>query len=152
MCGETAIVPWEERPKAWLRDDRCRAILTAHGRDIPPWEKGAFKKFIRKRYWIYFVQDIAGGPIKIGRAIDIAARLNGLQTSYPGELVVVGLITSFTGLTEHAVHVALAEYRMRGEWFAASPAVVEYILRYRSQHHLEHDPIVDGASSKVTNV
>ncbi len=75
------------------------------------------------RYTIYLI----GGDesaIKIGYAANVKKRLASLQTGSPHELIV---LWEFTGLTEaearkieRAAHKALADKRLKGEWFDAT--------------------------------
>lgn len=74
--------------------------------------------------WVYFIQSINGGAIKIGytRKCPIV-RLGQIQTSNPSEMV---LIASFkcSPSTERKLHRKLKQYHVRGEWFEPSQAVM----------------------------
>lgn len=66
--------------------------------------------------YCYVIQAGHGGPIKIGKAIDPAKRIAGLQTAFPYQIEVRLLL--FGGAeTERFLHVLLADYRLNGEWF-----------------------------------
>jgi Meiotically Up-regulated Gene 113 (MUG113) protein len=80
--------------------------------------------------YLYFVQMLPDGPIKIGRAANPEKRLRALQTASPFDLAVRALIKSCRpGQDESSIHHDLAEWRIRGEWFDADPAVLEFIDR-----------------------
>lgn len=75
---------------------------------------------------IYFIQAEGGGPIKIGRADDLAKRLVSLQTGRPDKLAV---LTAAPGTRQHErdLHDLLAAHRERGEWFRDTPAVLHVV-------------------------
>jgi hypothetical protein len=75
---------------------------------------------------IYFIQSEHGGPIKIGRADDLAKRLVGLQTSRPDKLVVLAAAQGSLAC-EKALHHRFSQYREKGEWFSASPELLEMV-------------------------
>lgn len=74
--------------------------------------------------YVYVAQAGAGGPVKIGWAMDVGERIKRHQTSCPEQ---VDLIAAFPGTKhlERAIHKRFATYRHRGEWFA--PKVVELL-------------------------
>lgn len=65
---------------------------------------------------IYFIQGEAGGPIKIGFATDVAARIRGLQTGHHQKLVCL-VHVSGTMDDERLLHRDFAAHRTQGEWF-----------------------------------
>lgn len=67
-----------------------------------------------------FVYVISAGQDqqKIGRAKNVKSRLSSLQTGCPGVLkLAYAAETSLEWLAEQHVHKALADKRLRGEWF-----------------------------------
>jgi hypothetical protein len=68
---------------------------------------------------VYFVQEGAAGPIKIGYAIDPEGRYRSLQTAHASEL---RLLLAIPGdiMLETYLHKRFASTRIRGEWFAPS--------------------------------
>jgi len=77
---------------------------------------------------IYFIQIEPGGPIKVGYTCERTAkdRLNNLQASCPWKLVLRGVIEG--DLTEEQRILShLLAHRMRGEWFAPHPFVVDMV-------------------------
>jgi hypothetical protein len=75
---------------------------------------------------VYFIQQGAGGPVKIGLAKDVRKRLWTLQTSTPAPLFVRATIGG-DRQTERALHAFYAREHIRGEWFRPSPRLVAYI-------------------------
>ena len=65
---------------------------------------------------IYFIRAGSRGPIKIGFASDVAARMASLQTASPVPLVLIGAIPGGLKL-EKQIHAEVAEARLTGEWF-----------------------------------
>ena len=76
---------------------------------------------------VYFV-GASTGPIKIGIARDIGARLNGLQTSHPQPLGLYAYVNGGKAL-ERQYHGRFQSDRLAGEWFQRSSDVVTEILR-----------------------
>lgn len=66
--------------------------------------------------WIYFVQSVDGGPVKIGFSRDPWARFRTLQVGFPVELRLLA-IQEANPSQERDLHHRLAGYRERGEWF-----------------------------------
>jgi len=80
---------------------------------------------------VYFIQ--AGGdrgPIKIGSAFDVGARLRVLQTGSPERLYVLGVVAVAPNkcrLVEHAIQRRFATTHLRGEWYQPSVGLFEFI-------------------------
>jgi hypothetical protein len=72
-----------------------------------------------KRDYVYFIQAVDGGPIKIGRATDPWVRLSALQAGNWRELRLVGVVGPgrASGL-EARLHVEFSADRLVGEWFS----------------------------------
>lgn len=75
---------------------------------------------------IYFIQSEHGGPIKIGRAEDLARRLVGMQVSRPDKLVVLAHAPG-TVADERALHQRFAFCREKGEWFRPVPELMSLV-------------------------
>jgi hypothetical protein len=76
--------------------------------------------------FVYFVQAGQDGPIKIGFAANVGARLSELQTASPEPLTVLATIEG-TLQTEAEVHRYFQAYRLRGEWFRADVVLLGLI-------------------------
>lgn len=73
--------------------------------------------------YVYAIQREAGGPIKIGKAVNVKARLAGLQTGTHEKLVILREWSRPKGdgvLVERMSHSFLDEHRVGGEWFAVT--------------------------------
>lgn len=67
---------------------------------------------------VYIVQCTKTGVIKIGVSNNPLLRIKAIQTSYPYPLSLVRTIDSPHPLkTEKGLHVALADFKLNGEWF-----------------------------------
>ena len=76
------------------------------------------KNNTHKEEFVYFIQSVNGGPIKIGYAENVNTRLNELQIGNPEELQVIKTIRGGRDV-ETTIHEAFKQYRLRGEWFNA---------------------------------
>lgn len=72
--------------------------------------------------WLYFIQPVGGGHVKIGRAIDPLKRLKDFQAGSPVRLRIIAAIPD-GGDDEKQIHKLLSKYRRHGEWFLADGAV-----------------------------
>ena len=72
--------------------------------------------------YVYFIKPLhRHGPIKIGKAKNVEARLSGLQTSHYEPLEVFAAFESNEPLADEARwHARYRSDHVRGEWFAAS--------------------------------
>lgn len=66
--------------------------------------------------YVYFVQGMAGGLIKIGHALNVTKRLAELQTGSPVWLLVLATIAG-SPVDERAFHRRFQHLRHHGEWF-----------------------------------
>lgn len=110
--------------------------------------------------YVYAVQTLADPPrVKIGRASNPAARIAGLATACPYELVTLGIWHTDVA-TELALHEHLAAYRVRGEWFdlgpdplpiirgaLSSPEVAAYMERVATGRRRVITPVLDRAEA-----
>ena len=93
---------------------------------------------------IYFIQAGNDGPIKIGNAQNPEVRRRELQTGNHEKL---RLITEIPGDKERedSIHNYLRSDRYRGEWFKATPEVLDYIKNVARVPY-EH---IDGVARAV---
>lgn len=74
---------------------------------------------------IYLVQAEAGGPIKIGTAVDPERRLDALRGSCPIPLRMLRVLEG--DITEELwLHKRFAEHRLHGEWFEPCDELVAF--------------------------
>lgn len=67
---------------------------------------------------IYFAQPTNGGPIKVGHAIDVEARVSALSKLFPQGVEVIATISG-DFVTEHFLHHALESSLISNEWYRA---------------------------------
>lgn len=77
---------------------------------------------------VYFVAAGEDGPIKIGRAKHPRKRLCELQVGCPEPLSLLGVMTGGEA-EERAIHLELACYRVRGEWYERA-----FVMEYMREH------------------
>lgn len=69
--------------------------------------------------YVYFIQAVGGGPIKIGWSEKPERRLQQLQSAHHEELRILSHFPASRG-TESALHAELADHKLSGEWFTDS--------------------------------
>ncbi len=74
--------------------------------------------------YTYFVQAGNGGPIKIGSTRNLPVRLRTLCAMSPVPLKLLGVMK---GNAEDQCHLQLGAFRLHGEWFAPSAAVLDFV-------------------------
>lgn len=80
---------------------------------------------------LYFVQ-AASGPVKVGFTDNWPRRFRALQHGTHEELTAI-LVIAGNKDDESSAHAQLAPFRIRGEWFSASPEVLSYIESRRTE-------------------
>jgi|SRR3954471_24351448 len=93
----------------WLVKRRGTLFLTGPNKDRA-WLVG-----LPKTWTTYAIEALGQGTVKIGKATDVAKRLDGLQVASPHELVLLGTLK---GDHESAIHRSIHGHRVGGEWFA----------------------------------
>lgn len=85
----------------------------------------------RDQFKVYFVKPVgASGPIKIGLSGNPQKRINEIKGWCPFELEMIGAVPG-SWADEQFLHECLAEHHSHGEWFHASPLVlntIEHVL------------------------
>lgn len=81
--------------------------------------------------FVYFIINHELNSIKIGRAKNVEKRLKSLQTSSPVPLEIVKII-QVEGIEEarnmeNSLHRRFSHLRMSGEWFKATPELINYL-------------------------
>ena len=89
-------------------------------------ESAMASKDNRPSSFIYFVQEGADGPIKIGTTQNLKTRLSSLQTGSARKLRVLGTIRGGNAL-EALLHQEFAEYQISGEWFQPGQILLKFI-------------------------
>jgi hypothetical protein len=95
---------------------------------------------------IYFMQEGADGPIKIGHVKrDVQLRRQSLQIGNPRLLICLATMRG-TSLDEYAMHVRFKAAHLRGEWFNPTPELMEFIKDNGTPYH---KPRLRGVSQAV---
>lgn len=88
-------------------------------------------KLAHQAHFIYFILNEDSNAIKIGRAKDLAKRMNALQTSSPAKLRLIKSVQVEGGEEAHeleqSLHKKFSKIRLAGEWFKAEANLLEYI-------------------------
>lgn len=79
---------------------------------------------------VYFIQSVNGGPIKIGHASNLLARLKHIQVSNPEQLCIVAVCAGGRAL-ERELHAKFSDSHIRGEWFHPTPDILAEIDAHR---------------------
>lgn len=80
-----------------------------------------------KEGWVYFLQSIDGGPVKIGSSTNLLYRLSRIQECSPTRLRLLA-VQSGGMYAEFLYHVELARWRLHGEWFDERAPFLSYLL------------------------
>jgi hypothetical protein len=75
--------------------------------------------------FVYFVQVVGDGPIKIGKANDPERRVNSLVTGIPYDITTLLLVPG--GSLEKDFHAYFFSCWMKGEWFRADNFLLTHI-------------------------
>lgn len=82
---------------------------------------------LERQMTIYFVTcQYPDFPIKIGIAVNVRRRVNGLQTALPYPVVVLGTVKGSI-VNERFIHRDFHRLRLQGEWFRRDPALLDFI-------------------------
>lgn len=76
--------------------------------------------------YVYWIQAVPEGPIKIGWAVNPLKRLGELQRMSPVTLTLLGASRGSL-IEEKAFHRTLSEHRLHGEWFLPCSDVLESV-------------------------
>lgn len=93
-----------------------------------------------REQYVYFIQGVDGGPIKIGITIDPEDRLQELQLGSP-VMLCLRAVTKGGLRLERQLHTRFAEVRSHGEWFHPIPELLGYISNLPTQDE-ERDLLV----------
>lgn len=77
---------------------------------------------------VYFIGNIDHKVVKIGfSSLDVAKRVDALQTGCPYKLSVLKTIKGTTVDGELLIHKQFQQYRLHGEWFSIEDDLAEYL-------------------------
>jgi hypothetical protein len=80
----------------------------------------------KKTEYVYFIQIDGEGAIKIGVSNNPLSRLETLQTGSHQRMTLLGILPGGYDV-ESQIHAQFAKSRIRGEWFTASPELIDFI-------------------------
>ncbi len=86
----------------------------------------------KKPGYLYMIEAIGVGRIKIGWTTDVGQRLVSLSTGSPVELELIA-VTRGTQHDEVQIHKLLSEHRVLGEWFRPKREVLALAAKWRSR-------------------
>jgi len=84
------------------------------------------KKSCSEKSFLYFIEAVDTGFIKIGRSANPEQRLVQLSTGSPNQLVILGKISGGSAL-EAELHKRFDAQRTKGEWFKISNELRDFI-------------------------
>lgn len=93
----------------------------------------------------YFIRQETGGPIKIGKATNIARRISSLQSSCPVTLVCIAYVE---GNFEFELHERFEWLCVGGEWFRDDPELLNFIARYATPARIARPPLTPAETRK----
>lgn len=126
------MVDVKERPRwKFQRDNPAVMEAAAYARKVRrDQEENAARaaaRVLETQGCVYFI-GCATGPIKIGHGRNVEYRLSNLQMGNPNQLT---LLTWFpcdnAAQLEAELHERFAAHRLRGEWFAPAPELLELV-------------------------
>jgi hypothetical protein len=107
----------------------ARFAVDANLADIQAWQRRARKTLQASGApdgwcYVYIVQ--IGNNVKIGRTVDVAQRLRGLQTSSPATVTLLVAVLAHASL-EPAIHARFKHLRHSGEWFTLNDELLGFV-------------------------
>lgn len=113
-------------PSDLLRIYRIMQVMWGLERMSIPALDALLAKPPREDGFIYFVQRLTGGPIKIGFAVEPERRVKALATGSSEPLVFLGQLPG-NRATERKIHEQFAHLREHGEWFRPGPDLTTFV-------------------------
>jgi hypothetical protein len=99
--------------------------------------------------YVYFAATVTS--IKVGKARNVAQRLEELQTANAEDLRLVGYVYSERpGAIECEILREFQHVRIRGEWFRQSLDLVKLIQRHASRNFADHAEIMEEKRGTLT--
>ena len=112
-------------PRISSYDERER-IVSKWLRSMVYPRKGPHESRTGREGFVYFIQAVDSGPIKIGWALNAKRRLDCLQTGCPYKLRILAQ-TPGTVSDERAMHRRFDELHSHGEWFYPGKSLLMFI-------------------------
>jgi hypothetical protein len=102
--------------------------------EIEAIEERAKKPSRKFKGYVYFIQGLCGGAIKIGYSASPEKRLKQIQTGYPDTLAILLMIPGNEN-TERTLHRQLEGAKLKGEWFRPDTIVIDKIKELKVKFH-----------------
>ena len=131
---------WQEYWKRKNEEERAKRIreeidnAAADEAALKLVDRRATKPPKKHKGYVYFIQGVCGGSIKIGYSLDPAKRLKELQTGYPDTLTILLMIPGSEAI-ERALHRTFEASRLKGEWFRPDGCVIEKIKELKVKYN-----------------
>ncbi len=82
--------------------------------------------------YVYFIQGLCGGAIKIGYSVCPEKRLQALQTGYPDTLTILLMIPGNESI-ETSIHHKFRDSKLKGEWFRPDAYLIDGIKELKAK-------------------
>lgn len=80
--------------------------------------------------FVYFVQAMPDGPVKIGWSRDNPdRRLKEIRMMSPLRIKPLGILRGWSPRREREIHLMFAPHRLHGEWFAPGQDLLDYVVK-----------------------
>lgn len=137
-CWKKDDPRWDEYWKKKNEETRAKKLqgaLDSYRNDPMNDQQLEKKAFGRKKPpgYVYFIQGLYGGAIKIGYSKDPEGRLKTLQTGYPDTLRILLLVPG-SELTEKYFHREFELYKLNGEWFKPEREIMDRIEKLKEKY------------------
>jgi hypothetical protein len=116
LLSSLLVTTIPEAPTTFTYVRKPRSMIARLGRD--------------KRNWVYYIQAEEGGPVKIGKTLQMYSRLQSLQGMSPQKLRLLAVEPNFLeigGDTESLRHKRFEKNRLHGEWFTPTQDMLDFL-------------------------
>jgi len=130
---------WDEYWKRKREAEKAKAMrreldnYKEDDRELANVEKNTQKPPKKNNGYIYFIQGLCGGAIKIGYSKNPQSRLAELQTGYPDTLTILLMIPG-TEATERTLHRQFEASRLKGGWFRPDKDLIDKIKELKAMY------------------
>jgi hypothetical protein len=104
--------------------------------------------WMQTQMYVYFVQQGENGPIKIGRASNVARRVRQIQVSNPAPL---RLLASIDGDREMEMHERFMKSCISGEWFKPEDELLQFLRELAASSPLAGARAQSGGETPTTD-
>jgi hypothetical protein len=119
---------YRDRMRHHAESKHLRQLATSH-QIVLKHERPKLRRDAAGWCYVYFVSD--GEHIKIGRAVNVVARLRGMQTGSAKPLTILATFLTAESI-ETELHRRFKAARVTGEWYRPVPELLTFIERVKS--------------------